>query len=628
MLQEARRLFFTPSRNAQHRLRQQATITFLLVWLVCMLFIISTSFLIVWVQALVVLNTAASLAAVVVTQALCSRAGTQQNYPLTFGLFRLSTVIRLGSIIFLVFGCVTTVVESIHRGMHSDHHSNPFFLLALGGLQLVAHLVFRREVRLADRVTGHRGMAGAQSEDILHQGCAASCSEGRAVGRGGFFEDYRHGPGAAGPAGSPTGSPAASGSLSAAQRAVHSRSAAFARFLLCPLVCIAASILMLVLDSALPDTAAALGLAVYYAFVGYRQGSELLDLLMNKCVTDPRRLRSLERCLRNVKMLDGVLQVQSTVWWNVNVSDSMLFVRVRLMSGCNASGVSQAVRKQLAELATYVYVECFPANGANGLSESAQLSWAPPPSQAHGHSHGEHGHSHDGAHGHSHGEEVHDHSHDNGHGHDHGHSHGYEGEQEHAHDHGHEHVHHSGGAAGYGNVVAETNGLTRRGGTNNFPGPASGTAPYGAAALQVPPMSFPAPPLQQVSGSSVFRTPYAAPPQQQQYQPSPPPQLPSAAVSGAAPTAFWPAPPYVMSGSGAQVNAVPAPTFPHAPMSPYGTSSSGGVDSRYGQPQLRGPAASAGAGGGFPAAPATRTLDMPPPSFPPFREHSGRGGGA
>ncbi|TPP43707.1 Cation efflux family protein [Leishmania donovani] len=374
MLQEVCTLLFTPSRDKGVRRWQQAAITFSGLWGISIFFMISTSFLIASMQALVLLNTAASLKAAAVTQSLCSRAGTQQSYPFGFGLYRLSVVVRLGSTIFLVFGCVTTMVESLHRGTHG-HHSNPSFLLALGGLQLLSQLVFLRDVCLTDRVTGHRGMAGAHSEDLLHLLCVSACRDRRGMGGGGFFEEFHSPSSALAQSQPPGGSPAVHGPSCGAQRTMRRNFTQTAVYLLCPITCVVASLLMVVTDSSLPDVVGALWLAVYYAYVGYRNGRDMLDLLMNKCVTDPRRLRNLEQCLRNIKMLDGVLQVQSTVWWNLNVSESMLLIRLRLMSGSDACSVSHAVRRQLAELATYVYVECFPANGANDLGHSTQLSW-------------------------------------------------------------------------------------------------------------------------------------------------------------------------------------------------------------------------------------------------------------
>ncbi|GET91526.1 hypothetical protein, conserved [Leishmania tarentolae] len=434
MLPEVCMLLFTPSKNRRVRRWQQAAITFSGLWVISVVFIISTSFLVVSVQALVLLNTAASLAAAIVTHSLCSHAGTQRNYPFGFGLHRLSVVVRLGSTIFLVFGCVTTVVESLHHGIHG-HHSSPFVPLALGGLQLLAQLVFVRDVCLTDRVTGYSGRAGAHSEDILHTLCASACSDGRGMGGGSFFEDSNH-----------LSKPSTQFQVSAGSKGIYPISSSTAHtmrhscaqtavYLLCPITCAVSSVLMVVTHSGLPDVAGALLLAIYYAYAGFRNGRDMLDLLMNKCVTDPQRLRNLERYLRSIKMLDGVLQVQSTVWWKLNASDSMLLIRLRLMSGADGCSISQAVRKQLAELATYVYVECFPAKDMNDIEQSTQLSWSAPLMGPHGHSHGVHGdcHTH---HGHSHrggvGGQEHGHSHGSGqdddkghHDHDHNHSHGH-----------------------------------------------------------------------------------------------------------------------------------------------------------------------------------------------------------
>ncbi|KPA84747.1 hypothetical protein ABB37_01241 [Leptomonas pyrrhocoris] len=594
MLTEARTLFFSSLRSKEHRRRQQAAAVFTALWLLSLLFTITTSFLLISVQALVLLNTAASLIASVVTQSLCSRAGTQPKYPFVFGLFRLSTVIRLGGIIFLVFGCLTTIVESLHRGMHL-HHSNSYYLLCMGAVQLAFQVVYRREVRVADRVTGHHGMAGAQSEDILYQACATASSEGRAVGGGDFFKSPIDVQAAAA---SPT-TPFVGG------RTVQNKTATVVLYLLCPLSCVAVSVLLMLTHSALYDTAGALLLAGYYGYVGYYEGSTMLDLLMNKSVTDLRRSRNLERCLRNVKMLDGVLQVQSTVWWNTNVSDSMLLIRIRLMSGCDACAVSQAVRRQLVDLATHVYVECFPANGAEGgIGDGSPMIWGLSTLNAHGHSH-DHGHCHEHDHEHSH-------SHDHGHGHDHD-------------KHEHEHARRADSDGEFGN--AEYSSSTRElGGETNcsaFPPPPPGqTAPVlpfnatGCAAARpserAAVTSFPAPPSSSSAVAGNDGGDY------RRNQPQPPYNAEVADTSTA-----YPAPPIVTP-----------PSFTQAPYGRYdqGSHSAPMVGSvRHGQPMLRN---SSSGVGGFPLAPPSSTArpgDAPPPpvyaSFRPpaaddLRRHS------
>ncbi|KAG5496248.1 hypothetical protein JKF63_02549 [Porcisia hertigi] len=411
MLQKARILFCTRSRSEHHRRWTRAAVVFALLWITSILCIIFTSLRIVSVQALVLLNTAASLTAAIVTHSRCSRAGTNPNSPFVFGLYRLSSVVRLGSIIFLVFGCVETVVESLHSCAHAhphhSHHSHPLVLFFLGSVQLLSQAVFSRDVRLVDRVIGHHHMAGAQSEDILHEVYAAAYRDGLSIGGESGFGEYRHPSDASVRSKLDSGSTVSPDATGNAQRTVHSSFTALLVYLLCPTTCILVSVLMLLTNSAIPDMAGSLMLAPYYAYVGCQQGRDMLNLLMNKCVADPWRLRRLEGCMRNVKVLDGVLQVHSTVWWDISVAESMLLTRVRLMSGSDACAVSRAVREHLTHLARYVYVECFPANGASNFGDNAQISWVGQLTSTHGHSHGDRddghgcGHHHNRMHSHS-----------------------------------------------------------------------------------------------------------------------------------------------------------------------------------------------------------------------------------
>ncbi|CBZ29578.1 conserved hypothetical protein [Leishmania mexicana MHOM/GT/2001/U1103] len=603
MLQEVRTLLFTPSRDKGVRRWQQAAITFFGLWGISIFFMISTSFLIVSVQALVLLNTAASLTAATVTQSLCSRAGTQQSYPFGFGLYRLSVVVRLGSTVFLVFGCVTTVVESLHRGTHG-HHSNPFFLLALGGVQLLSQLVFLRDVCLTDRVTGHRGMAGAHSEDLLHSLCASACSGRRGMVGGGFFEEFHSPSSALAQSQPPGGSPVAHTPSCGAQRTMRRNCTQTVVYLLCPITCVVTSLLMVATDSSLPDVAGALCLAVYYAYVGYQNGRDMLDLLMNKCVTDPRRLRNLERCVRNIRMLDGVLQVQSTVWWNLNVSESMLLIRLQLMSASDACSVSQAVRTQLAELATYVYVECFPANGANYLGRSTQLSWGEPLMGAHGHSHGVHVHSHGGLQGHEHG-----HSHGNGHDSDNGH-------HDHGCDHSHSHLFVRKGevnlsATRHSNEFGNINGDPRRGsvgatlpyGEQGFPAAVSSTAYASGAPAAV---AFPIPPTSTNGGCD---------------SPAKRHGLVSGVPSIGSPSLGKPLPMAYDAANSSATSAAPSPFtgFPHDASNFCGEGRTNAF-SRLAQHVPGDTAAEAADSTSFPAMPSSRQPVIPPPVFTPFRD--------
>ncbi|KAK7199790.1 Cation efflux family [Novymonas esmeraldas] len=570
MIEEACSLFCAPSRGPEHRRRQRAAVVFWMLWVLSLLSVIATAPLIVSVQALVLLNTATSLTAAVVTRSMCSRAATQEDYPFGFGVYRLGLVVRLGGIVFLVFGCLSTVVEALHRGVHA-HHLHPVPLLCTGAAQLVAQLVFYNDVRLTDRISGLRGIAGAHSEDVLHQTyVASSIGEGLRVGGGG---DLRKPAGVSGPTVSSGTAPVAhSSGGSAALHSVDSTPSSVAAYLMCPVVCLAAAVVMMATDSPVPDTVVALLLSIYYGYVGFTEGRGMLDVLMNKCVTSQQRLRSLERCLRNVRMVDGVLQVQSNVWWTINAAESMLLIRVRLMSGSDARVVSQAVRKQLVEVATHVYVECFPANGANGLGDAAPMSWAT--SLAH------RGHVQCSV--------------DDGHSHDNGHCHTHDCGAHHTHIHGEEEAAATPTTAAVrGSAVARaSNGAVHAPASVESTGRLTGAAAApGGAARHSTAAAFPMPPTS-MSGTTD-------------------PLAERLRLAGRVTASTH-------HGGAASASALPA-----FPAGTYAKNGGGGVGVEAGRiypPGLRGAAAVAGSVN-FPIAAAVQGVEAPPPTvFAPFRE--------
>ncbi|KAG5470589.1 hypothetical protein LSCM1_01834 [Leishmania martiniquensis] len=610
MLQEARALLFAPSRSKEHRRWRQAAITFAVLWAISILFIMGTSFLIASVQALVLLNIAASLTAAVVTQSLSTRGGTQQNYPFSFGMYRLSVVVRLGSTIFLVFGCATAVAECLHSGIHV-HHSNPSPLFAIGLAQLLSQIVFRRHVRLADRVTGHRGMAGAQSEDIIYLLSDAGRRDGRTAREGSLLDELREPP--SGPLPSQSlGRPAVPhGTPGDAYRAVHSNSTAIFLYLLCPITCVLSSVLMVLTKSAAPDMIGALFLAAYYAYVGCHNGRDMAELLMNKCVTEPRRLRSLGRCLRSITALEGVLLVESTVWWDVNVSESMLLIRLRLASGSDACAVSRAARKQLTELATYVYVECFPALGSNDFRDGDHLSWGVSLMSAHGHSHGSHGNC----------QGDHRHQRENGGFNDHRHSHGRGCDEKDHHSHAHQHSH--------GDVSAPSGGAisSARRQADQLAYVKSGTPP-GYVEADLPSSAH------RFAGSASYMVPTGAAPGSQAF-PTPPAHI----SAGYDPSAGWQrfsiAPLPAGNGSSGEELCIasrvannattaaaassPLTNFPNAALSLYGAGAMVS-DNRFHHSATRDAGGRAVDATSFPAASSPRLPAMPPPVFTPFRD--------
>lgn len=474
MLTSAYELFWAKSRSREHQRRRRAAVAFGCLWIASLVASISSSFLLLSIQSLVLLNTTVSLAANVITQSLLFKTTSappsgRTSYPFCFGLQRLSVVVRLGGAVFLVFGCITTMVESLHRGTHV-HEGHPFPLLTMAVAHAALLLLFARDVLAVDRVTGYSSSSGQEWEELLHKSYAATtaasaAADHKAMGGGELFVEKDE-----------------MMALATLPRGVARITAAMVVFFLCPTAAFLVFLAMFSAAGAIADMAMSIALAAFYLRVGYREGFEMLSLVMNKSICGERQGRNLDRLLRGVKMLDGVLQVYSTIWWRINVVDSMVLVRLRLMSGSDAAAVSMAVRKLLSEVATYVYVECFPPNGGDISGASAMdprsMSWLPAP---HSHSHAVstscHGHSH------SHGQAPEEH---------HGHHHDC-----HSHDHDHEHLLHHGDddqQVAAGTIFEESTSVPIEfspvKSPNGFSAGANGAAPHTGTALALPATNF------------------------------------------------------------------------------------------------------------------------------------------
>ncbi|GMT19262.1 hypothetical protein PFISCL1PPCAC_10559, partial [Pristionchus fissidentatus] len=139
----------------------------------------------------------------------------------------------------------------------------------------------------------------------------------------------------------------------------------------------------------------------------------------------PHLLNQLDRCLFESSHIEGVLEVRSAHFWQIDFSSMAGSVDVRVRRDADEQKVLAAVTEKLISLVPNLTVQVM-KDAAWGGHDVAQ-SWGKQPevrySSIDNHQNGGHGHSHEGGecggggHGHSH--NGHGHSHDDGHGHSH-----------------------------------------------------------------------------------------------------------------------------------------------------------------------------------------------------------------
>lgn len=163
--------------------------------------------------------------------------------------------------------------------------------------------------------------------------------------------------------------------------------------------------------------------------------------------TPPHLINQIDRCVSEAQHIDGVLELKSERYWQLDFNQLVGTVDVRVRREADEQAVLARVTEKLSSVITVLTVQV-----VKDAAWSATPAAAGPPQYSNGHVHGarghdeHHGHSHDGGgggHGHSH-------DHDDGHGHSHG---GGGGNNDHGHSHGgsHDHGHsHGGGANDHG----------------------------------------------------------------------------------------------------------------------------------------------------------------------------------
>lgn len=159
--------------------------------------------------------------------------------------------------------------------------------------------------------------------------------------------------------------------------------------------------------------------------------------------TPPHLINQIDRCLSEASHIDGVLELKSGRFWQLDFNQLVGTVDVRVRREADEQNVLAHVTEKLSSVITVLTVQVV-KDAAWSAGESVPYSngHVHGSADAHGHSHNhnDHGHSHGGHddhshdHGHSHDHDSHDHGHSHGGHDDHGHSHGGHDNHGHSHD--------------------------------------------------------------------------------------------------------------------------------------------------------------------------------------------------
>ncbi|ESL10615.1 hypothetical protein TRSC58_01649 [Trypanosoma rangeli SC58] len=290
------------------------------------------------------------------------------NISFFFGMRRLFVLVSFGSTVFLMFGCLTVIGENLHHALHASDMP-PALLIMISICHVVLVTVYADEIDAYDCVSGR----GVDPHDAHNQSTRQVSHTPRqlrkpvkGVSRGSLFFN----------------------------RTVRAASRAFA-----PLTCIVACLATMFLRNPLWEMGGAFLLAVYTCVVSFRRAKEMAWLLTNNMVCQPSVVAACDGAIRNVKLVGGVLQVKSAIFWEVAKGEIMALVYVRLMSSADPSAVTVAVRRTLEQVASHVFVEArAPHEEDDDVGGPGAVDHS-----AHGH-----GHSHSHSHGCGHGHHFHD----------------------------------------------------------------------------------------------------------------------------------------------------------------------------------------------------------------------------
>ncbi|KAH9578699.1 hypothetical protein LSM04_002556 [Trypanosoma melophagium] len=328
---------------------------------------------------------------------VCGEAGKTDGF--CFGLKRLYVLICFGAAVFVLFGCLAVIGESLQHALHPPDYS-PLLLLTVGIMHILLFTHYAAEIDAYDHISGQPATpAVLRSCDTIITN--ASNSREKTAVRPTVAQALAK-------------AKAAHKSLLKSLREAVSRAAA-------PIACVASSLIMCVGGRPLWGLLVFLLLTAHVAIRTVSSGSLMAALLLNNVLQRPEDIAACERALRAVRLIDGVLLLQSSIVWDVTPGERIALVELRLTSDADPTAVCAAARGVLTGIAKHVFVEARTTHeeddddddNANTGSESFP-SWSQQNQRHHSHSH------------------AHSHSHHNGEKHDDDHHHGgCLGEREH-----------------------------------------------------------------------------------------------------------------------------------------------------------------------------------------------------
>ncbi|CBH18570.1 hypothetical protein, conserved [Trypanosoma brucei gambiense DAL972] len=303
-----------------------------------------------------------------------SLEGIQGYY---FGAKRLHTLISFGASIFVLFGSLTVMLESVHDIAHTRQPS-PKLLFLTGVAHALLITVFGGEIDAHDRISGtlssQREPRGLPS---IHVTIRQVLRRPLLLFSRAFSQQYR------------------------IIRIVLRSFSAF--------TCILVSLLVRLGGSSMWETIGVMLLAFYVLAVTLNQSTSMAWLLLNNATCQPNVAAKCERAIRSVQLIPGVMQIKSSCFWEVSEGELMALVQLILLTSADPLAVTQEAHKILASVAAYVFVEVRKPDEEDNFDPGESSSY-----QCHNHSHG------------------HDHGHSHGHNHDYGHHHHHGGGERHA----------------------------------------------------------------------------------------------------------------------------------------------------------------------------------------------------
>ncbi|GMR42243.1 hypothetical protein PMAYCL1PPCAC_12438, partial [Pristionchus mayeri] len=119
----------------------------------------------------------------------------------------------------------------------------------------------------------------------------------------------------------------------------------------------------------------------------------------------PHLLNQLDRCLSESSHIEGVLEVRSAHFWQIDFSSMAGSVDVRVRRDADEQKILAAVTDKLVSLVPNLSIQVMKDaawGGHDTQSWTGEVRYSAESQQTHPHEGGGHGHSHEGGHGHSH----------------------------------------------------------------------------------------------------------------------------------------------------------------------------------------------------------------------------------